>query len=55
MRATIFLSGLVTIATPLLFAAPARAQSFNLDVGDNLILSPAPSDVYGAAAGQTGF
>ena len=55
MRAITLLSGLVSIATPALLAASARAQSFNLDVGDNLILSPAPSSSYGAAAGQPGF
>ncbi len=39
----------------LLLAAPAlRAQNFNLDVGDNLILWPVPSSAYGAAAAQPG-
>jgi hypothetical protein len=37
-----------------LSAGVARAQSFNLDVGDNLILSPVPSSSYGAAANQAG-
>lgn len=32
----------------------AAAQSFNLDVGDNLILFPVPANSYSAAAGQTG-
>jgi hypothetical protein len=36
------------------FSVSAAAQSFNVDVGDNLILFPVPSDGYGAAAGQTG-
>jgi len=38
----------------LLLAAPAAAQSFNIDVGPNLILAPAPPPSYGAAAVQTG-
>ena len=49
------------IVRPLLLAAAwsaaslsARAQAFNLDVGDNLILWPVPSASYGAAAAQTG-
>ena len=40
---------------PLVLAANASAQAFNLDVGDNLILWPEPSAAYGAGAGQTGF
>ncbi|MBK7645467.1 MAG: hypothetical protein IPJ19_20910 [Planctomycetes bacterium] len=41
---------------PILFVAASslRAQSFNLDVGDNLILWPVPSNGYGGAAAQTG-
>jgi hypothetical protein len=36
-------------------AAPvATAQSFNLDVGDNLIIFPVPANSYAGAAGQTG-
>ena len=38
----------------LALASAASGQSFNLDVGDNLILFPAPSDAYAAAAGQSG-
>jgi hypothetical protein len=37
-----------------LSAGVARAQSFNLDVGDNLILSPVPSSSYGGVANQAG-
>ncbi len=33
----------------------AAAQSLNIDVGDNLIIFPAPQNSYGAGAGQTGF
>jgi hypothetical protein len=37
-------------------AAPcAAAQSFNLDVGDNLIIFPVPQSSYAGAAGQTGI
>jgi hypothetical protein len=32
----------------------ASAQSFNVDVGDNLIIFPVPVDSYGAAANQIG-
>jgi hypothetical protein len=36
-------------------AAPcAAAQSFNLDVGDNLIIFPVPANSYAGAASQTG-
>ncbi|MFT7676162.1 MAG: hypothetical protein ACI8QC_000130 [Planctomycetota bacterium] len=35
-------------------ALPAVAQSFNIDVGQNLILWPTPSASYGAAAAQPG-
>ena len=38
----------------LLLSAGASAQSFNMDVGANLILWPTPSDAYGAAAAQPG-
>ncbi len=38
----------------LLLCAPAAAQSFNIDVGDNTVLYPVPPGSYGAAAGQTG-
>jgi len=55
MRASILHSCLLSTAITAVCAASARAQSFNLDVGDNLILSPAPSSAYGAAAGQPGF
>jgi hypothetical protein len=55
MRASILHSRILPIAIMAACAASARAQNFNLDVGDNLILSPAPSNAYGAAAGQTGF
>ena len=46
---------LKSLTTLVLFAASASAQNINMDVGDNLILYPAPSNAYGAAAGQTGF
>jgi hypothetical protein len=36
-----------------LFAAPAAAQSFNVDIGANAVY-PAPAASYGAAAGQPG-
>jgi hypothetical protein len=44
------------LVLPVLFlaSATARAQSFNLDVGDNLVLWPVPSSAYGAAAAQPG-
>jgi hypothetical protein len=48
MRALLTLSAFVLSST---FAA---AQSFNIDVGSNLILFPVPSTAYGAAAAQTG-
>ncbi|TDJ66264.1 MAG: hypothetical protein E2O39_16785 [Planctomycetota bacterium] len=35
-------------------AVSASGQGFNLDVGSNLILFPAPSPNYGAASGQVG-
>jgi hypothetical protein len=38
----------------LVLTALANGQGFNIDVGPNLILWPAPSSSYGAAAGQTG-
>jgi hypothetical protein len=38
------------LAIPMLLAAPAAAQSFNVDIG----LNAAPSSAYGGAAGQTG-
>ncbi len=38
----------------LFLIAPAAAQGFNVDVGQNLILWPTPSSSYGAASGQTG-
>ena len=40
--------------SPLLLASVAQGQAFNIDVGPNLILWPAPSSTYGAAAGQPG-
>jgi hypothetical protein len=43
---------LVALAVPLV--SRASAQSFNLDVGDNLILYPLPANGYTAAAGQAG-
>ncbi|MCP3918790.1 MAG: hypothetical protein GY711_24855 [bacterium] len=48
--------GLLAVSTPFLLfsAAVASAQSFNVDVGQNTILSPTPSDAYGAASGQVG-
>lgn len=45
------------LSTPLLcllLTAPAAAQGFNVDVGQNLILWPTPSSSYGAASGQAG-
>jgi hypothetical protein len=44
-------ASLIAITCP----ATALAQSFNCDVGDNLILWPTPSAAYGGAAAQTGF
>jgi hypothetical protein len=45
------LLALLLVALP---AVPASAQSFNIDVGQNLILYPVPADTYGAGAGQIG-
>ena len=45
---------LLTLSAVVVFAALAEAQSFNIDVGSNLILFPLPSNAYGAAAAQTG-
>ncbi len=39
---------------PLVLLTSAQAQSFNIDVGPNLILWPEPSSAYGAGAGQAG-
>ena len=41
-------------AALLLLAAPSLAQSFNIDVGPNLILAPGPDSSYAGAAGQSG-
>ncbi|MDA1266467.1 MAG: hypothetical protein O2816_15410 [Planctomycetota bacterium] len=41
-------------ALPLVLTVPALAQSFNIDVGPNLILAPEPPPTYGAAADQFG-
>ena len=49
------LDRLLVLPALLLAGSALRAQSFNLDVGDNLILWPEPSNAYGAAAGQPGF
>jgi hypothetical protein len=38
----------------LALAAPLGAQSFNIDVGDNLIIFPVPQNSYAGAANQTG-
>ncbi len=38
----------------LALAPLARAQSFNVDVGDNTVLFPPPIDSHGGAAAQTG-
>jgi hypothetical protein len=54
MRALTISSGLLALSVAAL-SAPLTAQSFNIDVGDNLILSPVPSSAYGAAAAQPGF
>jgi hypothetical protein len=51
MRQALALLALVALA-PL--APRAVAQSFNVDVGDNTILYPVPSDSYAAGAAQTG-
>jgi hypothetical protein len=55
MRSTTIVSVFLALSSTAWLGAPASAQSFNLDVGDNLILSPVPSSAYGAAAGQPGF
>ncbi len=39
----------------MLLCASANAQSFNLDVGPNLVLWPEPSSAYGAGAAQPGM
>jgi hypothetical protein len=49
------LDRLLVLPVFLLAGSALRAQSFNLDVGDNLILWPVPSSAYGAAAAQPGF
>jgi hypothetical protein len=49
------LDRLLLLPVLLLGASALRAQNFNLDVGDNLILWPVPSNAYAAAAGQPGF
>ena len=43
-----------TLTAAVWLAAFASGQGFNLDVGSNLILFPAPSPNYGAASGQIG-
>src|SRR5258706_1110595 len=48
------LDRLLVLPALLLAGSALRAQNFNLDVGDNLILWPIPSGAYGAAAGQPG-
>jgi hypothetical protein len=45
----------LSLVLPFLLAGPALAQDFNVDVGQNLILWPLPSNGYGAGAGQTGL
>ncbi len=45
---------LLSVSLTLVLAPFAAAQSFNLDVGDNLILFPVPANSYGGAAAQTG-
>ncbi len=42
-------------ALPLLFIAPAFAQDFNIDVGQNLVLWPLPSSTYGAGIARPGL
>jgi hypothetical protein len=54
MRISSILFGCLAASSCVLFAETARAQSFNLDVGDNLILSPVPSSAYGGVANQPG-
>lgn len=49
------LARLLCLPALLALAALAKAQAFNLDVGDNLVLWPVPSSAYGGAAGQPGF
>jgi hypothetical protein len=48
-------SSLLRILATTLLVSPATAQAFNIDVGPNLILWPAPSSSYVAAAGQVGI
>lgn len=45
---------LLALLLAALPAVSASAQSFNIDVGQNLILYPVPPDSYGAGAGQLG-
>jgi hypothetical protein len=45
---------LVTAFVCASLASLASAQSFNLDVGDNLIIFPVPVNSYAGAAGQSG-
>lgn len=44
----------ISILALLALAPLSAAQSFNIDVGDNLVIFPVPTDTYGAAAGQPG-
>jgi len=53
MRTTL-LSRVLLLVTFTLASGDAAAQSFNVDVGDNTILYPVPSDSYAGAASQTG-
>jgi hypothetical protein len=48
------LPALLSRLAALSLAGAAAAQSLNVDVGDNTILFPAPSNGYGAAAQQPG-
>ncbi len=49
------MSRLRACAAILFLSASAQAQSFNLDVGPNLILWPEPTSSYGAGAAQPGI
>ena len=50
----IFSACAVVLAACASLSSIASAQSFNLDVGDNLIIFPVPQNTYTAAAGLSG-
>jgi hypothetical protein len=49
-----YLGSFGLIALVPLLTTTVSAQSFNIDVGDNLVIFPVPASTYGAGANQTG-